>query len=111
MSLLSPDLDILPEWERAAEVVRGSPGVVVLLGASDTGKTTLGRILMERWRAAGKVVGFVDGDIGQSSIGPPTTVGLAMFPPNDPLTPCASPLTRQFVGSTSPPGHFLPHIL
>jgi polynucleotide 5'-hydroxyl-kinase GRC3/NOL9 len=56
-------------------------------------------------------VGLVDSDIGQSSIGPPTTVGLAMFPPNDPLTPYASPLTLQFVGSISPPGHFLPLIL
>ncbi len=104
-------VEILPEWERAAEAVLERPGVVVLLGASDAGKTTLGRILSEQWRAAGKVVGLVDGDIGQSSIGPPTTVGLAMFPPNDPLTPHPSPITRQFVGSTSPPGHFLPLIL
>jgi polynucleotide 5'-hydroxyl-kinase GRC3/NOL9 len=84
---------------------------VVLLGASDSGKTTLARILTERCRAAGRTVGLVDGDVGQSSLGPPTTVGLAMFPPNDPLSPHASPLTLQFVGSTSPPGHFLPLIL
>ena len=107
----SPDLEILPEWVRAAEGILARPGVVVLLGASDSGKTTLSRILAERWRIAGRTVGLVDGDIGQSSIGPPTTVGLAMVSPNAPLPPHPSPLTMHFVGSASPPGHFLPLIL
>jgi len=107
----SPDLEILPEWVRAAKAVLARPGVVVLLGASDSGKTTLSRILAEHWRAAGRTLGLVDGDIGQSSIGPPATVGLAIVSPNRPLTPNPSPLTMYFVGSTSPPGHFLPLIL
>jgi len=111
MTLLNPDLEILPEWERAAEAVLARPGIVVLLGASDSGKTTLGRLLAERWRVAGKTVGLVDGDIGQSSIGPPTTVALAIVSPSDLLPPSPFPLTMQFVGATSPPGHFLPHIL
>jgi polynucleotide 5'-kinase involved in rRNA processing len=41
----SPDLEILPEWQQAAGAILSRPGVVVLLGASDSGKTTLGRIL------------------------------------------------------------------
>ncbi len=105
------ELEILPEWVRAAERVLGQPGIVVLLGAPDSGKTTLGRILTEIWTTAGRTVGLVDGDIGQSSIGPPATVGLAIISPNHPLTPPPSPLTMYFVGSTSPPGHFLPLIL
>ena len=111
MILLNPDLDILPEWERAAEAVLARPGVVVLLGASDSGKTTLARILTERWRAAGRTVGLVDGDIGQSSIGPPTTVGLAILSSDDPRPLSPDPRSLSFVGSTSPPGHFLPLIL
>lgn len=107
----SSDPEILPEWAWAAEASLARPGVVVLLGASDSGKTTLCRILAERWRAAGRTVGLVDGDIGQSSIGPPATVGLAIISPDRPLTPHPSPLTMYFVGSTSPPGHFLPLIL
>ncbi len=85
--------------------------MAVVLGASDSGKTTLCRILAEHWRAAGRTIGLVDGDIGQSSIGPPATVGLAIISPDLPLTPYPSPLSMRFVGSTSPPGHFLPHIL
>jgi polynucleotide 5'-hydroxyl-kinase GRC3/NOL9 len=108
---MNPDIQTLPEWERAAEAVLARPGVAVLLGASDAGKTTLARLLVQSWRTAGRVVGLVDSDIGQSSVGPPTTIGLAMFPPNDPRTPRATPLGLQFVGATSPPGHFLPLIL
>ncbi len=108
---MSLDLEILPEWERAAEAVLARPGIVVVLGGSDSGKTTLGRILAERWRIAGRTVGLVDGDIGQSSIGPPTTVGLAICSPGTPPSPTPSPQSLYFVGSTSPPGHFLPHIL
>ncbi len=111
MTISISDLEILPEWEQAAEAILARPGVVVLLGASDSGKTTLGRILADRWRIAGRTVGLVDGDIGQSSIGPPTTVGLAVCSPGTPLSPTPSPQSLYFVGSTSPPGHFLPHIL
>ncbi|MBI4737861.1 MAG: hypothetical protein HY766_17680 [candidate division NC10 bacterium] len=95
----------------AAERVLGQPGVVVLLGASDSGKTTLGRILTDIWTAAGRTVGLVDGDIGQSSIGPPATVALAILSSHHPLPPSPCPHVLYFVGSTSPPGHFLPLIL
>ena len=108
---MNSELEILPEWERAAEAILARPGVVVLLGASDSGKTTLARILTERWRAAGRTVGLVDGDIGQSSLGPPTTVGLVILSPDLPITPSPRPQVLHFVGSTSPPGHFLPLIL
>ena len=53
----------------------------------------------------------MDGDIGQSSIGPPATVGLAILSPLHPSPVSPSPVACIFVGSTSPPGHFLPHIL
>ena len=108
---MNSDVEILPEWERAADAALARPGVVVLLGASDSGKTTLCRILAGHWRAAGRTVGLVDGDIGQSSIGPPATVGLAILPPDHRFPVSPFPRLLYFVGSTSPPGHFLPHIL
>jgi len=105
------DVEILPEWGRAADAILARPGVVVLLGASDSGKTTLCRILGEHWRAAGRAVGLVDGDIGQSSIGPPATVGLAILPADLRFSVSPVPRLLYFVGSTSPPGHLLPLIL
>lgn len=111
----------IPEaWQKVANEIAQEPGIVVLLGASDTGKTTLGRFLIGAWRRKGIPVALVDGDIGQSTIGPPACVGLAFFPPSAEITnfersnftfevfKSPPPLALRFVGATSPPGHFLP---
>ena len=56
-------------------------------------------------------VGVVDADLGQSDIGPPTTVGLGrLCPPVERLAD-AEVLGLYFVGSTSPQGHLLPTVL
>ncbi len=49
-------------------------GRLLLLGAADTGKTTLLNALADRL-AQTQPVALVDADIGQSHIGPPTTIG------------------------------------
>jgi polynucleotide 5'-kinase involved in rRNA processing len=86
------------------------PGVVFLLGGIDTGKTTFGIELVRRATEAGIQSAIVDADIVQSTIGPPTTVGLK-------ICRDAGDLTREslrvadglgFVGSTVPKGHLLP---
>jgi polynucleotide 5'-kinase involved in rRNA processing len=50
--------------------------IVLVLGARDTGKTTLVTYLAHALLADGGSVVVVDADLGQSEIGPPTTVGL-----------------------------------
>lgn len=81
-------------------------GICLILGAADTGKTTLAAVLAGRL-AQGRTVGFIDADIGQSHIGPPTTVGWAIVekPEVDfsQLTPCGI----SFVGDITPVGHLL----
>jgi polynucleotide 5'-hydroxyl-kinase GRC3/NOL9 len=104
-------MEILPGWVRAADAALARPGVVVVLGASDSGKTSLSRILAGIWTGGGRTVGLVDGDIGQSSIGPPATVGMAMFSAGRPIPGFPVSPTIYFVGSSSPPGFFLPLIL
>ena len=52
-------------------------GICLILGASDTGKTTLAEALTKQL-VKKQPVGIVDADIGQSHIGPPTTVGWAL---------------------------------
>ncbi|MGQ9585232.1 MAG: Clp1/GlmU family protein [Anaerolineae bacterium] len=86
---------------------------IMILGATDTGKSTFARYLFHRFQDAGARVGFLDCDVGQSTIGLPTTLNLivpahglptaeggAPFPPN--------PGAASFVGSISPRGHMLP---
>jgi polynucleotide 5'-hydroxyl-kinase GRC3/NOL9 len=81
-------------------------GVCLILGGSDTGKTTLAAALAKQ-AAANQTVAIVDADIGQSHIGPPTTVGWAVV---DNSTPDLSDLDVQgisFVGHVTPVGHLL----
>ena len=52
-------------------------GICLILGAADTGKTTLAAALAKRVASRGPI-GIIDADIGQSHIGPPTTVGWAL---------------------------------
>jgi polynucleotide 5'-kinase involved in rRNA processing len=49
---------------------------VMLIGAIDTGKTTMARRIVGAAVDAGRSVGYVDADIGNSSIGPPSCVSL-----------------------------------
>ncbi|MDQ7793477.1 MAG: Clp1/GlmU family protein [bacterium] len=94
-------------WSKVADLVVDRPGLVFLLGGPDTGKTTLATVLANHLLAAGIPVAIVDGDMGQSDIGPPGTVGLGI--PDVPFQRLSElPLrAAYFVGSNSPEGHSL----
>ncbi|HEX2178654.1 MAG TPA: Clp1/GlmU family protein [Actinomycetota bacterium] len=51
---------------------------IFLLGGIDSGKTAFGLNLAEAARRKGIPVGYVDADIDQSTVGPPTCVGLKL---------------------------------
>jgi polynucleotide 5'-hydroxyl-kinase GRC3/NOL9 len=89
------------EWIPLPPELSGS--VVYVTGATDRGKSTLCRHLVGECIPHGPVA-LLDCDTGQSTIGPPTTLGLAAFS-QDPATPDSVHL--RFAGSTSPRGHFL----
>lgn len=88
----------------------------LLLGAADTGKTTLMDALVTHL-ARSRPVALVDADIGQSHIGPPTTVGWGILdregspaaPGWEKITPDGGRATRgfAFVGDVTPVGHLL----
>jgi polynucleotide 5'-hydroxyl-kinase GRC3/NOL9 len=68
-----------PGWDDLEEKIRREPGVVLLLGATDSGKSTLARHLAGGLTAAGLRVALVDADVGQSALCLPGTVGLRLF--------------------------------
>jgi len=83
----------------------------LILGAVDTGKTTLALALAKRLAttAAGGV-GIIDADVGQSHIGPPATVGWAVIDPDLSGQVELSQLAVAgiaFVGDVTPVGHLL----
>jgi len=80
-------------------------GTILLLGETDSGKTTLAHTLFDALVAAGRpCVAHLDLDVGQGTLGPPTTIGLRVS---------TEPGRRwhRFVGSISPRGYFLPLIV
>ena len=93
--------------EEAHERVLAEPGVVFLLGGIDTGKTTFAIDVIRRADEAGIPSAFVDADIGQSTVGPPTTVGLKMFTDGRALDRETLRVADAlaFVGTITPRGH------
>lgn len=89
----------------------GFRGLLMLLGAPDTGKSTLARYLYGRLSAEGRRVAFLDGDPGQGTLGPPATLTLALGRAGDDTFPPAGPIRHRFVGATSPRGHMLPMVV
>jgi polynucleotide 5'-hydroxyl-kinase GRC3/NOL9 len=100
-------LDLPEAWQRAAEAMQSKGGIVMLLGASNTGKTTLLKYLQERLRRRNHRVAVVDADIGQSTLGPPATISGAVFDFSLQPPEAIVPQEMFFVGSTSPAGCFL----
>jgi len=81
-------------------------GICLILGAVDTGKTTLAIALAKRLAASGPI-GIVDADVGQSHIGPPATVGWAVID-NPQVELSQLPVAGiAFVGDVTPVGHLL----
>lgn len=85
----------------ALEAAAAGP-VTLVLGASDTGKSTLVGRLAAALADAGHTVGVVDADLGQSDVGPPTTIGLALVRCGLERLGEAPVAGLEFLGVTSP---------
>jgi len=94
-------MDKPPIWFKLAEEALSKGKSVFLLGAPDTGKTTLCKFLLEKALEKGLKVGYVDADVGQSTIGPPTTMGLSILEKKEDLE-ALTPFKLYFLGATSP---------
>jgi polynucleotide 5'-hydroxyl-kinase GRC3/NOL9 len=81
-------------------------GICLILGGVDTGKTTLAAAIAGQL-APSKPVVIVDADIGQSHIGPPTTVGWALIDRPQVNFSQLKPGGISFVGDITPVGHLL----
>ncbi|MCX7914050.1 MAG: polynucleotide 5'-hydroxyl-kinase [Thermodesulfovibrionales bacterium] len=68
-----------PEWEKIVERLLIDKGIVFLLGATDSGKSTFAKFLINRLVLKGLKTCLVDADIGQSTIGLPGTISLKNF--------------------------------
>lgn len=75
------------------------PGVTMLIGGLDTGKTTVAMDAVRYALAAGHRPVLVDADIGISTVGPPACVGLKVFETEDDVDSVREPDALHFVGA------------
>ena len=100
-----------PEWSDIISEVTSAPGVVMTIGAVDTGKTTFCLQLANAAVEAGIATAVVDSDLGQSEIGAPGTVGMAMMESPVESLSDLKPKRLYFVGATTPAGHMLESVV
>ena len=90
--------------ERHSEVISKvlASTSVMFVGALDTGKTTTALACARAAVEAGKVVGFVDADISNSRVGPPSCVGLKHLRSEADFDSLERADALHFVGAISP---------
>ncbi len=86
-------------------------GIVMLVGAPDTGKTTLAKHLLQAAVVAGRSTAYVDADIGQSTTGPPSCVGLKIIASQAHVAELDMADELRFVGSITPEGVVLQQVV
>src|SRR4030042_6426368 len=98
------------EWHALLDVLEKENGIAIILGGTDTGKSTLAKFLIFNLCKRGLKVALVDADIGQSFLGPPSTIGFAVFKSDPDWEVVLSPPEIFFVGSITPEGDFPIHL-
>ncbi|MBN1350537.1 AAA family ATPase [candidate division KSB1 bacterium] len=98
-------INIEEPWQHLLNKIshEDTPLIVYVIGSNDSGKTTFCKYLAENLSKNFQIA-YIDCDPGQSLIGPPTTVGLDLFPQSETENHLQC---LYFVGSTTPRGHLL----
>jgi len=99
------------EWLSVVEELAKGRGTVMLVGHVDSGKTFMATYIANKLVDEGFKVAVVDSDVGQSSIGPPATIGMAVMEKPEPFLNELKMEAGYFVGSTTPTGHLLPMVV
>lgn len=107
-----PDNPPVTIEEAQAHLLTLPPGsTVLLLGGTDTGKTTFAFSAAAMFVASGRTVAILDGDPGQGEIGPPGTLGVALATSSQSGAIRSGrdlePLASYFIGATTPARHLL----
>ncbi len=94
-----------PSWDKPVETILGfqkRPVVVMILGGVDCGKSSLCTYLLNKLIDGKSKVAILDGDLGQSDIGPSATVGYGLTSRCIPELYNLKLKNAFFVGVTSP---------
>jgi len=76
-----PGEEIIDEWVSAIDsLIQRDCRRIVVMGPSDSGKTSIAALIANRSLLRGYRVGVIDADVGQADIGPPSTVSATIVP-------------------------------
>jgi len=90
-------------WKLAAAALGDlKEGKVIILGPTDVGKSTLCVYLVNTLLNSPENLQVIDADIGQTDLGPPTTIARASPSQHIACLPELAPDARLFIGHTSP---------
>lgn len=103
----SNDIQIEKEWTAILQIFENLGGISIVVGGVDVGKSTFIRWLANELLVKGVRPAIVDCDVGQSDIGPPTTIGMALIQRHFACYEDISADEIYFVGSVQPSGHLL----
>lgn len=100
------------EWGTFVDLMTvGGRKVALILGDTDTGKSSLALYAANKLCSKNYMTAVVDADIGQSDVGPPGVIGLCLVE-SPTLSLMDVPIaTGYFIGDKNPFGHFLAMVL
>lgn len=101
----------MADWESIISEIVSSTGVAMVVGGVDVGKTSFCLRLCKAAYEASVATAVVDADVGQSEIGAPGTIGMALVDRNIKSLSDLRAKRLYFVGSTSPVGHMLESVV
>jgi len=98
-----PEEEVIDRWRELAENLT-ERGRVVVVGETDSGKTTFSTFVLNTALSKGLSVALIDADVGQNDVGWPGTLALAY--PSKPVSWLGElePSAIYFVGSNTPMG-------
>jgi polynucleotide 5'-hydroxyl-kinase GRC3/NOL9 len=94
-------------WAEVISEITSNPGVVMVIGEADAGKTSFCVQLANAAVRAGIPTAIVDADVGQSEIGAPGTIGMGLVSGPVEIMSEVKPKRLYFIGTTSPVRHLL----
>jgi polynucleotide 5'-hydroxyl-kinase GRC3/NOL9 len=101
-----PGRTIPREWDMLVEeIIAKKPRVILVLGEADTGKSFFSTYIANMLVRKNLRVAVVDGDAGQSDVGPPTTLGVVVVEKPVVFLHDIPSYSAYFIGSMSPAGH------
>ncbi len=97
-------MNIHEAWQSCIGRILKEPASVLVIGEGTSGKTSFVSLLAKEGFKSGVETAVLDMDVGQSNIGPPTTIGLGFVKNEINALSEIKPKYIYFIGNTSPLG-------